>query len=98
MIAIETYTPIGNKDLRERATVTSRLPAHGLDGVDGCARRTGRGHERVGQPRRVERRTFCSHGGDDEEGGKQGSYQILGHPVPFWDKTGVGRILRNWQL
>lgn len=37
-------------------------------------------------------------GGDDEEGGKQGSYQILGHPVPFWDKTGVGRILRNWQL
>jgi len=62
MIMIETYTSIGNKDLRERATVTSRLPAHGLDGMNGCAGGTGRGHERVGQPRRVERGSFCSHG------------------------------------
>lgn len=60
-IKIVTYTSIRDKDLGERATVTSRFSAHGLDGMNGCAGGAWRGHERMGQPGRMERGSF-SHG------------------------------------
>ena len=48
------YTTIGDEDLRQRATMTGRLPSHGLNGVDGRAGGTRGDREQGCQPWRVE--------------------------------------------
>lgn len=48
------YSTVRYKDLGQRSAMPSGLPAHCLDAMHRCARRTGRRNKGVGQPRGVE--------------------------------------------
>jgi hypothetical protein len=45
-----THTAIGHQNLCERTAVTSSLPSHSLNGMDGCTGSTGRYGEHRRQP------------------------------------------------